>query len=106
MSNKKAAAKKVNYLVVTEAFTAGATSPTPILLQVVRETETMYFTREFFAIGLRDLLPSRWKTGLVRWMKHTNRRPGDNGPLPNFTIKRALTDLDGVDPTKYLIVKA
>lgn len=104
LTKKMNAPKK--YLLVVEHSHHDARPNQPLLLEVIRETDALYFTKELFAVGLRDISAARWKTKLVRWTRMTGLRAGDDDDVPRFRIKKIFNHLDENEAAKAILVTA
>ncbi len=65
----------------------------PIILEVLKETEGMYITREVFSVNLRDMAATYVRKKQVRWNRATGKRMGDRDPHTQFRIKQIHTEL-------------
>lgn len=106
MAAKEGSADGKKYLFVTEHSHYDARPNTPLMLEVLRETGTMYVTKEFFPANLRDLAPASLRKKEVRWAKSTGLRSGDNDEHPRFRVKKILNGLDHEAARNAILVTA
>jgi hypothetical protein len=92
------------YLLVNERPNLASRFSQPIVLEIIRETDHLFVTRDMYSIGLRDLLPKHWKTNTVRWSKRKSVRAGDGETQPHFQIRKILQSLEGVDGRTIVIL--
>ena len=76
-------------LIVEHSLHDRHTSP-PLVVEVVKETPTMYFTPEIFSVNLRDFCPRYMRQKQVRWVKESGRRSGDRDAQVRFKVKEVL----------------
>ena len=106
MAGQEGTADEKKYLFVTEHSHYDARPNTPLMLEVLRETGTMYVTREFFPANLRDMAPASLRKKEVRWVKATGLRSGDKDDHPRFRVKKILKGFDQEAARNAILVTA
>ena len=86
MNNKK-------FLLIEEQG-AGTRRASPIVMEVIKETDGFYFTPELFSAGIRDLAPTYARKKIVRWNKKTFFRSGDDPQYALFRVKKVLRSVE------------
>lgn len=82
-------ADQKRFLLVEEQGEGTRGAP-PLVLEIMKETTSGYVTGGLFAVGLQDLTPSFRSKGVVRWLKKTMMRSGEDKFHPRFLIKKVI----------------